>query len=151
MGLTIIMAYLHKVPVRRQVHIFQICSPFKVSRARFQENMYVPPQRPIRWSEYRLWVLETWTSALESKLGRDDTSWSQTWEYNVLMIQGTGIKSEENGMEWPEGNTLSCQHFAPSRQGIIWKATSYQGYNDERQILPYFFMHCILIFHIKRI
>lgn len=54
-------------------------------------------------------------------------------------------------MEWPEGNTLSCQHFSTSRQAVIFKATSYQGYSDRRQILPYLFMLCIIVPYINRI
>lgn len=76
------------------------------------------------------------------KLGR--LPWTAVWtemtpavrrrEDRVFMTQSKGMKPEGRaGVGWPEGDILPCQRFSTSRQSVLFKATSCQGYSERRQ------------------
>lgn len=77
-----------------------MCCSFKARRAQLQGNLCAPPHMPKRWSEYRLWVLGAWVSALEGNLDRDDTSCTQRERGQRVYDMGNGNQARGQWREW---------------------------------------------------
>lgn len=69
----------------------------------------------------------------------------------MFLIQGIGTKPEGSGGNGvTRGKHSVLPTFSTSRQAVIFKATSFQGYNDRRQLLTYPCMPWILRPYINR-